>query len=55
VTEGGEKPELFLPKTTAFFTGASLLLLLVFLAILVVAAMLLVDLHWALGGGAAGD
>jgi hypothetical protein len=48
-----EKPELFLPKTTAFFTGASLLLLLVFLAILVAAAVVLLELHTGYGGGAA--
>jgi hypothetical protein len=49
MTEPDEKPELFLPKTTVFFTVASLLLLLVFLAILVVGP---VELHWVLGGPA---
>ena len=52
VTEQDEKPTLFLPRTTAFFTGATLLLALVCLAILVVAAVLLVKFHWLAGGGA---
>jgi hypothetical protein len=46
MTERDEKPKLFLPKTTAFFLGASVLLLLVFLAILALAAYLL---HGAAG------
>jgi hypothetical protein len=50
MADPGEKPELFLPKTTAFFTGASLLLLLVFLAILVAAAVVLLELHSGYGG-----
>jgi hypothetical protein len=54
MTEPDEKPELFLPKTTAFFTGVSLLLSLVFLAILVFAAVLLLEFH-GLGGGAPTD
>jgi hypothetical protein len=45
MTEPDEKPTFFMPKTTAFFTGASLLLALVFLAILVVAAVLLLEFH----------
>jgi hypothetical protein len=54
MTQPDEKPNLFLPRTTAFFTGATLLLALVCLAILVVAAVLLVEFHW-LAGGAASD
>ena len=49
MTEPDEKPELFLPKTTVFFTVASLLLMLVFLAILVLG---LVELHWFFSGPA---
>jgi hypothetical protein len=50
MTEPDEKPTLFLPKTTAFFTGASLLLALVFLAILIVAGVLLLEFHLLWGG-----
>ena len=53
MTEPGDKPELFLPKTTAFFTGATILLMLVFLAILIAGAVVLVELHWAFAGGPA--
>jgi hypothetical protein len=52
VTVPDEKPELFLPRTTAFFLGASLLLLLLFLAVLVTAVLLL---HGLFVGGAPGD
>jgi hypothetical protein len=48
-TARDEKPELVLPRTTAFFTGASLLLAVVLLAILVAAVVVLVEFHWLVG------